>query len=164
MVHGSTAHYTGHMHEIKHRVAGVILWILAAALFVTIVTLSIIPENQASSLVAATHVPAGAARDSISSAVQDAAWHGLFYAPFTLTLLLAAAWRPGLPPRRSHRAPLLVILAVGALGLFLEIVQAAWFGRSAELVDVVGNVAGLALGAAAWRGIEWLYTAPARFF
>ena len=148
------------MQETRVSVAGVILWILAAALFVTIVTLSVIPENHASSLVAATHVPAGAAGDSISSAVQEAVWHCLFYAPFTLTLLLAAAWRPGLPQRRSHRAALLVILVVGSLGMLLEIVQAAWFGRSAELVDVVGNVVGLALGAAVWRGIERGYTAP----
>ena len=148
------------MQEIRVSVAGVILWILAAALFVTIVTLSVIPENHASSLVAATHVPAGAAGDSISSAVQEAVWHCLFYAPFTLTLLLAAAWRPGLPARRSHRAALLVILVVGGMSLLLEMAQAAWFGRSAELMDVVGNVVGLGLGAAVWRGIERACTGP----
>lgn len=144
------------MQGIRVSVAGVILWILAAALFVTIVTLSVIPENHASSLVAATHVPAGAAGDSISSAVQEAVWHCLFYAPYTLTLLLAAVWRPGLPPR-SHRAALLVILVVGGMGLLLEMAQAAWFGRSAELMDVVGNMVGLGLGAAVWRGIERAY-------
>ena len=147
------------MHEVRPSVAGAILWILAAALFVTIVTLSVIPENQAGSLADATHVPAVAAGASISSTVQDAALHCLFYAPFTLILLLAAAWRPGLPPRRSGRAALLVILAAGSMSLLLEMAQAAWFGRSAELVDVVGNVVGLALGAVAWRGIERVYTA-----
>ena len=148
------------MHEIRVGVAGAILWVLAAAWLVTIVTLSIIPANQASSLVAATHVPAVAADASISSDVQDAVWHCLFYLPFTFTLLLAAAWRPGLPPRRSHRAALLVILLVGAMSLLLEMAQAAWFGRSAELVDVVGNVVGVSLGAAAWRRIERIYSAP----
>ena len=148
------------MQEVNPRVVGAILWMLAAVLLVTIVTLSIIPANQASSLVAATHVPAVAADASISSDVQDAVWHCLFYLPFTFTLLLAAAWRPGLPPRRSYRAALLVILLVGAMSLLLEMAQAAWFGRSAELVDVVGNVVGVSLGAAAWRGIEGLRTAP----
>jgi VanZ family protein len=163
VVHGSTADYTGHMHEDKQSVAAALLWTLAAVLLAAIVTLSVIPANQAGSIAAATHVPAAAAGASINSGVQDAAWHCLFYGPFTLTLLLAAAWRPGLPRPSSHRPALLLILAVGTLGLLLEIVQAAWFGRSSELVDVVGNVAGLALGATAWRGIEWLYTAPAGF-
>lgn len=160
MVGGSTANYTGRVDEVNSRVVGVILWLLAAISLVTIVTLSVIPANDASSLAASTGVPSVAASASISSGVQDAAWHCLFYGPFTLTLLLAAAWRPGLPQSRSHRAALLVILVVGSLGLLLEIVQAAWFGRSAELVDVVGNVVGLALGAAAWRGIERLVTTP----
>jgi VanZ family protein len=149
--------------EVRVNVAGVILWLLVAILLVTIVMLSVIPANEASSLAAATRVPAVAAGAHISSGVQDAAWHCLFYGPFTLALLLAAAWRPGLPRRRSHGPALLVILLVGGLGMLLELVQATWFGRSAELVDVLGNLVGLALGAAAWRGIEWLYTAPARF-
>ena len=145
------------MHEIRLGVAGIILWMLAAVLLVTIVTLSVIPASQANSLLAATHVSAVAADASISSAVQDAVFHCLFYAPFTLTLLLAAAWRPGLPPRRSRRAALLVILVVGSMSLLIEMAQAAWFGRSAELIDVVGNLVGMALGAALWRGIERAY-------
>lgn len=160
MVRGSTANYTDCMHEVRLSAVGTILWLLVAIFLVTIVTLSVIPANQASSLAASTGVPSVAAGASISSGVQDAAWHCLFYGPFTLTLLLAAAWRPGLPQRRSHRAALLVILVVGSLGMLLEIVQAAWFGRSAELVDVVGNVIGLALGATVWCGVERLYTAP----
>ena len=160
---GSTAHYTGRVYEERVNVVGVILWLLVASLLVTIVMLSVIPANEASTLAAATRVPAVAAGANISSGVQDAAWHCLFYGPFTLTLLLATAWRPGLPRRRSHRPALLVILLVGGLGMLLELVQATWFDRSAELVDVLGNVVGLALGAAAWRGIEWFYTAPAEF-
>ncbi|MGI8520969.1 MAG: hypothetical protein ACR2MC_10290 [Actinomycetota bacterium] len=151
------------MYEERVNVVGVILWLLVASLLVTIVMLSVIPANEASSLAAATRVPAVAAGANISSGVQDAAGHCLFYGPFTLTLLLATAWRPGLPRRRSHGRALLVILLVGGLGMLLELVQATWFDRSAELVDVLGNVVGLALGAAAWRGIERLYTAPARF-
>ncbi len=148
------------MHETRPTVVGATLWLLAAVLLVTILTLSVIPADEASSLATSTRVPAVAAGANISSAVQDAAWHGLFYGLFTFTLLLARAWRPGLSQRRSHHAALLVLLAIGSLGVLLEIVQAAWFGRSAEFVDVVGNVAGLAMGAAAWRGIERIYSAP----
>lgn len=148
------------MHETRPTVVGAALWLLAALFLVTIVTLSVIPADEASSLVAATHVPAVAADASISSDVQDAVWHCLFYLPLTFTLLLAAAWRPDLSQRRSHRAALLVLLLIGGLGVVLEVVQVTWFGRSAEFADVVGNVAGLAMGAAAWRGIERLCRAP----
>lgn len=152
--------YTGSVDEKRLVPARAVLWILVAALLVTIVTLSLIPANQASSLVVSTHVPAVAAGARIGAGVQDAVWHSLFYAPFTLTLLLAAAWRPGLPRRRSRRAALLVVLVVGGVGMILEIVQTVWFDRSAELVDVVGNVVGVSLGAAVWRGIERACAAP----
>ena len=156
----STAIYTSRVQEMRSRAVDTILWTLAAVLFAAIVILSVIPVNQARSLAESTSVPAVGAGASIGSAVQDAAWHCLFYGPFTLTLLLAAVGRPGLPRRRSRRAVLLVILGVGGLGIFLEVVQLASVGRSAEFVDLVGNAVGLALGTGLWLGIERLSQHP----
>ena len=150
----STANYTSRVHEMRSKVVGTTLWTLAAILLTAIVILSVIPVNQARMLAESTSVSAVAPSASIRSAVQDAAWHCLFYGPFTLTLLLAAVGRPGLPRRRSHQAVLLVILGVGGLGMLLEIVQLGVVGRSAEFVDVVGNVVGLGLGAGIWLWIE----------
>ena len=152
----STANYTSRVSEMRSRAIDVILWTLAAVLLAAIVVLSVIPMNQARTLAESSGVPAVTASHSIGSAVQGGAWHSLFYGPFTLTLLLAAAWRPGRPSRRSRRAALLVIVGVGGLGVLLEIVQMGVVGRSAELWDLVGNAVGLALGAAVWRGIERL--------
>jgi len=156
----STANYTSRVPEMRSRAVDASLWTLAAVLLAATVILSVIPEDQARSLAESTSVPAAAAGASISSGVQDAAWHSLFYGPLTLTLLLAAAWRPGLPRRRSHRAALLVIVGIGGLGVLLEIVQLAFVGRSAELVDLAGNAVGLALGAGVWRGIKLLSQHP----
>ncbi|MBA2514067.1 MAG: VanZ family protein [Solirubrobacterales bacterium] len=150
------------MPKMRSRAVDAILWMLAAVLLAAIVILSLIPVNQARSLAESTSVPTvtASASASISSAVQDAAWHCLFYGPLTLTLLLAAVWRPGLPRQRSRKAALLVILGVGSLGVLLEIVQLASVGRSAEFVDLVGNVAGLAVGTGLWLGIERLSQHP----
>jgi len=144
---------------MRSRVVDVTLWMLAAALLAAIVILSVIPVNQARSLAESTSVPAVATRVSIGS-VQDAAGHSLFYGPLTVTLLLAAAWRPNRPRRGARRAALLVILGVGSLGVLLEIVQLGLVGRSAEFLDLVGNAVGLALGAGVWRGIEGLSQHP----
>jgi len=156
----STANYTSRVPEMRSRAVDAILWMLAAVLLAAIVILSLVPVNQARSLAESTSVPAVAAGASISSAVQDAAWHCLFYGPLTLTLLLAAVWRRGLPRQRSRKAALLVILGVGSLGVLLEMVQLASVGRSAEFVDLVGNVAGLAVGTGLWLGIERLSQHP----
>jgi VanZ family protein len=141
---------------MRSRAIDAILWMLAAFLLLAIVILSVIPVNQAGSLADPASVQEGAVGVSMSSVAHGAVWHSAFYGPLTLTLLLAVAWRPGLPRRRSRRPALLVILGVGSLGLLLEIVQLGVVGRSADLLDLVGDAVGLIVGVAIWLVIERL--------
>lgn len=85
--------------------------------------------------------------------ISDRILHALAYAALALAWLLGVVWRPGRGPGPIPRgAPAVMAAAVG-LGIALEIVQPA-FGRSGDPLDALGDVVGVALGAAAWAGLR----------
>jgi VanZ family protein len=84
------------------------------------------------------------------SSLINKALHFFGYLALTLSLLLAAVWRPGRGDGRwAHRAGHLT-LAVASLGAFLELVQAL-IGRRPELIDTTVNAVGCMAGLLVWR-------------
>jgi hypothetical protein len=80
----------------------------------------------------------------------DKVWHLLGYGALCLTLLLAAAWRPGRGEGRFPRSGRAAALLVLAIAWITEVLQAP-FGRDAELADAVADLAGVVVGFLAWR-------------
>jgi len=111
------------------------LWSASAALLLSLVVLSVIPEP-----------PIGGPRPT------DLLLHVAAYAPTTLLLLLAGVWRPGRGSGRFPRSALAFILGLILLGSALEAVQAlGWAGpRQGEIGDALANAVGVAVGAGWW--------------
>lgn len=79
----------------------------------------------------------------------DKAWHFLGYAALCSTLLLAAVWRPGRGAGRFSGTAVRVSGLVLAIAWLTEALQAP-FGRDADLLDAVADLAGVAAGFVLW--------------
>jgi hypothetical protein len=89
--------------------------------------------------------------------VWDKLGHAVAYAVLIQSVLLAAAWSPGLGAGRWWGYQAAITIAVVCLGAVIEILQGAYFARTANLLDAVGNTAGTGVGAAAWYGLLRAY-------
>ncbi len=76
----------------------------------------------------------------------DKAGHAAVCFTTVLLLLLAAVWRPGRGPGGFPWASPLIVAGLVAAGILLEVLQATFTERSAEVLDVVMETVG-ALGA-----------------
>lgn len=72
----------------------------------------------------------------------DKLGHGLACFASVLLLLLAAVWRPGRGAGPFPAAAPFVVGTVVASGILLEVLQATFTARSAEVLDVVMETAG----------------------
>jgi VanZ family protein len=82
--------------------------------------------------------------------LDDKVWHLLGYGALCLTLLMAAVWRPGRGEGSFPRAARVAALLVLGIAWITEALQAP-FGRDAELLDAVADLAGVAVGFTVWR-------------
>jgi VanZ family protein len=82
--------------------------------------------------------------------LDDKVWHLLGYGALCLTLLMAAVWRSGRGEGRFPRAARAAALLVLGIAWITEALQAP-FGRDADLLDAVADLAGAALGFLVWR-------------
>ncbi len=78
----------------------------------------------------------------------DKAGHAVVCGATVLLLLLAAVWRPGRGDGRYPRAAPIIVIGVIAAGIAMEVLQAMFTERSAEVLDVVMETVGamVALG------------------
>jgi hypothetical protein len=80
----------------------------------------------------------------------DKLLHGGAYAVMTVLWLLAAVWRPGRGAGRFPRAPIVLVIGFGVLGVVIELLQLP-LDRTADPMDALADVVGVALGYLAWR-------------
>jgi hypothetical protein len=78
----------------------------------------------------------------------DKAGHAVVCGVTVLLLLLSAVWRPGRGDGRFPRAAPVIVIGVVAAGVAMEVLQAMFTERSAEILDVVMETVGamVALG------------------
>jgi VanZ family protein len=69
-------------------------------------------------------------------------------------LLLAAVWRPGRGDGAFPQAGEVIVGAIVALGIAIEVLQGEFFHRNANPRDVVADLAGALLAYLAWRGVR----------
>jgi VanZ family protein len=107
------------------------LWLLSAGILIPVVLLSLGPDPD------------------VTSGLWQTVGHAVGYALLTVSLLLAAARRPGqgrYPVR--NRAALIVGATVG-LGVLIEVSQLLT-GRDADPLDVAANSTGVLVAFGAW--------------
>ena len=121
---------TGNEHD---RLIDVGLWTLSAIEVCTVVIFSVGPHPPLPSFTWADRVA-----------------HALAYCVLTVTLLLAAVWRPRRGIGRFPTAAALIVGAVMLLGILLEGAQSLTEGRSPSLLDAIANAAGVGAAAAGW--------------
>ena len=90
----------------------------------------------------------------------DKVGHGLLYAATVSGFLLAACWRPGRGSGRFPRgAGVIVAVAIG-IGLVVEVIQGAFFGRNPSWLDAVADAVGSTIAYVIWKSRK--HEAPGR--
>jgi VanZ family protein len=120
-------------HRVKKRLLRTGLWLIAVAVLVALVGLSLTPQP-----------PGPQGWDKVA--------HATAYALFVQSVLLAAVWAPRLGAGRWPNSHVLIVVGAVCLGASLEILQDAYFARTADVLDEVANVLGALVGAFAWYG------------
>lgn len=113
-----------------------LLWSTAWALAVIDLLLSLLPQPG--------RVAGGALPDKLI--------HVAAYMILTVAFLLAAVWRPGRGEGRWPNGAAAVVFATGAFGLLVEVLQ-GFYGRDAEVFDVVANFLGCIAALLAWQTV-----------
>jgi VanZ family protein len=86
--------------------------------------------------------------------IADKLLHACCYAVVTGLLLLAAVWRPGRGDGAFPQAGEVLVGAIVGFGIAIEVLQGAFFHRTADPRDVVANLAGALVAYLAWRGVR----------
>jgi VanZ family protein len=86
--------------------------------------------------------------------IADKLLHAGCYVVVTGSLLLAAVWRPGRGDGAFPQAGEVIVGAIVAFGIAIEVLQGAFFHRTADPRDVVANLAGASVAYLAWRGVR----------
>jgi VanZ family protein len=84
----------------------------------------------------------------------DKLLHAGCYAVVTGLLLLAAVWRPGRGDGAFPQAGWVIVGAIVAFGIAIEVLQGAFFHRNADPRDAVADLAGAMIAYLAWRGMR----------
>ena len=121
------------MTRTGSRTIDVVLWVVAVATLGAVVVLSLGPP------------PSGL--EAFPGA--DKLWHAIAYAGCTGSWLLAAVWRPGRGPGAFPRAGIPIVVGAAVLGGAIELVQRV-FSRSADPLDWLADLAGIALASGGW--------------
>lgn len=114
------------------RLVDPVLWALGGVLLVAIVSLSLGP---------------GVGEALFPSS--DKLFHAGAYGVLSFVVLLAGVWRPGRGEGRWPTKTALVLAAVIALGVAIELVQPL-FARDADVWDGLADAGGALIAAAAW--------------
>lgn len=80
----------------------------------------------------------------------DKVFHAATYMATAFTFLLAAVWRPGRGSGAFPQSGIWIVLGGIATGFAVELLQGAFFGRRAELVDGLADLVGVAFGSGLW--------------
>ena len=86
--------------------------------------------------------------------IADKLLHAGCYVVVTGLLLLAAVWRPGRGDGAFPQAGEVIVGAIGAFGIAIEVLQGGFFHRNADPRDVMANLAGAMVAYLAWRGVR----------
>jgi VanZ family protein len=124
---------------MRVRLLRVGLWLTAVLVVVVITVLSFIPNPPL---------------------VWDKLGHAAAYAVLIQSILLAAAWAPGLGEGRWWKYQTSIVVAVVCFGALIEVLQGAYFSRTADVLDATANAAGTGIGVAAWYGLRRAYATP----
>jgi VanZ family protein len=109
------------------------LWLVAGAVIVAVVGGSLAPQAPA------------------PLSLSDKVLHTLGYLTLTLSVLLAAVWRPGRGPGIVSRGAA-VVAGAYALGPALELLQGV-VGREPDVLDALANAVGVTAGLLVWRAL-----------
>jgi VanZ family protein len=112
-----------------------VLWVLAAAVLIPVVLLSIGPDPD------------------VGSGPWQTAWHGAAYAALTVCLLFAAVWSPGRGRGPFPAGAALVVGGTIGVGVLIEVAQLA-VGRDADPIDALANAIGAVVGYGLWRALH----------
>jgi VanZ family protein len=86
--------------------------------------------------------------------IADKLLHAGCYVVVTGLLLLAAVWRPGRGDGAFPQAGDVIVGAIVACGIAIEVLQGGFFHRTADPRDAVANLAGALVAYLAWRGVR----------
>ena len=112
------------------------MWVVAVGLLLLVIILSLGPS------------PAGVDIFDLS----DAILHALGYAGLTAAWLMAIVRRPGRSAGPLPAGAPVVVTAILATGIAIEIIQPA-FGRVAQVADVLADAVGAAIGVGVWAAL-----------
>jgi VanZ family protein len=124
---------------MKNRLLRASLWLTSLLILIVIMGLSLIPQS-----------PAPGAWDKLA--------HATAYSILVLNVLFAAAWAPRLGEGRWPTSHVVIVAVAVSLGAAIEILQDAFFGRTADVLDVTANALGAVMGTAAWYGVRHVST------
>jgi VanZ family protein len=86
--------------------------------------------------------------------VADKLLHASSYLVVAGLLLLAAVWRPGRGGGAFPQAGEVIVGAIVAFGIAIEVLQGGFFHRTADPRDVVADLVGALVAYLAWRGVR----------
>ena len=83
----------------------------------------------------------------------DKVWHTISYAAVTFLWLLAGVWRPVRGEGRYPLTMLAIVIGFAMLGALLEVIQ-QWVDRSADPLDWLADLLGVAIAVGSWTVIR----------